>query len=157
VTRDSDPSESRLIGLDPEYEPDPEARHHARPTLPHAALVAVGGTLGVLARELLLRAAPPAPYGVPWMLVGINVLGAAALGVLASRILDQRQGAVGPRLLLATGLLGGFTTYSSLVSAAVVDGHHNHLDVAFVTLLATSVVGVFAAWLTGRSRQRAPS
>jgi fluoride ion exporter CrcB/FEX len=91
------------------------------------------------------------------MLVGLNLVGAAALGVLAARYLDLHPGAVGQRLLLATDLLGGFTTYSSLVSAAVVDGHHNHLDVAFVTLLVTSIVGVAAAFIAGRSRRVATS
>lgn len=157
MVRDSDPSESQRPWLDPEQEPDPDQFHHARPTLPHACLVAVGGFLGVLARDLLLRAVPPAPYSVPWMLMGLNVVGAAALGVLASRFLDPHPRAVGRRLFCATGFLGGFTTYSSLVSASVVDGHSNHLDVAFVTLLATSVVGVAAAWLAGRSRRPEPA
>jgi CrcB protein len=147
-----EPSESAWPWLDPEEEPDPDPLHHARPTLPHAFFVAAGGILGVLARDLLLRAVPPSPFAVPWMLVGVNLAGAAALGLLASRFLDPDPRAVGRRLFLATGLLGGFTTYSSLVSASVVDGHHNHLDVAFVTLLATSVVGVAVAWLAGRSR-----
>jgi CrcB protein len=141
--------------LDPELEPDLDPLHHARATLPHACLVAAGGILGTLARELLLRAAPSSAFEVPWMLVSLNVVGAAALGVLASRLLDTHPRAVGGRLFLATGLLGGFTTYSSLVSAAVVDGHHDHLDVAFVTLLATSFVGVIAASLAGRSRRSA--
>jgi CrcB protein len=146
------PSESAGPWLDPEEEPDPDPFHHARPTLPHAFSVAAGGVLGVLARDLLLRAVPPSPFAVPWMLVGINIVGAAALGILASRLFDPHPRAVGRRLFLATGFLGGFTTYSSLLSASVVDGHSNHLDVAFVTLLATSLVGVAVAWLAGRSR-----
>jgi fluoride ion exporter CrcB/FEX len=66
--------------------------------------VAVGGTLGALARDLLLRAVPAGPFAVPWMLVGLNLVGSAALGVLAARYLDPHPGAVGQRLFLATDL-----------------------------------------------------
>jgi CrcB protein len=82
------------------------------------------------------------------MLLALNVVGAALLGLLVARVLDPRPYAAVPRLLLATGVLGGFTTYSSLVSAAVVQGHDGHLAGAFLTLLGTSVVGVAAALLT---------
>lgn len=115
--------------------------------------MAAGGTIGTLARDLLLGALPQGNYAIPWTLICLNIIGAALLGVLASRFLDLHPHRHGPRLFLATGVLGGFTTYSSLVSAAVVDGHHNHLDIAFITLLATSIVGVVAAWLAGRTRR----
>jgi CrcB protein len=157
VARDPGPASTVPIALDPELEPDPDPSHHARPTLPHAGLVAAGGILGTLGRDLLLRAMPSSPYSIPWTLMSLNVVGAAALGALAARVLDPRPSAVGRRLFFATGLLGGFTTYSSLVSVSVVAGHHNHLDVGLVSLLATSVVGVAAGWLAGRSRSRVPT
>lgn len=141
-----------LLGLDPEVEPAPDATHHARPTLPHAGLVALGGAFGTVARDGLLHLSPARHDGVPWMLVALNVVGAALLGLLVARVLDLRPAAVGVRLLCATGLLGGFTTYSSLVVAALLLEHTGHPAVAAVTLLGTLVVGVGAAWLGSARR-----
>lgn len=136
--------------LDPEVEPAPDDLHAARPTLAHASVVFVGGGLGVLAREGLLHATSTARDAVPWVLVSINIAGAALLGVVVATILDPHPRATSWRLFLATGLLGGFTTYSSLVSAAIVAGHDGRLSNGFVTLLGTSVAGVAAAMLTTR-------
>jgi fluoride ion exporter CrcB/FEX len=76
--------------------------------------------------------------------------------VVVARVLDPRPRATSVRLLLATGLLGGFTTYSSLVSAAIVAGHDGRLGNGFVTLLGTSVAGVLAATLTSRRVRTSP-
>lgn len=142
--------------LDPEVEPALDATHAARPTLRHALIVFLGGACGVVARDSLVRSLPPTRDAIPWMLVAINVAGAALLGVVVARVLDPRPRATSVRLLLATGLLGGFTTYSSLVSAAIVAGHDGQLGNGFVTLLGTSVVGVVAASLTSRRVRHSP-
>jgi CrcB protein len=142
--------EPDLLGLDPEVEPDPDGLHHARPSLPHGLVVYAGGAAGVLARYELLALAPVGRDAVPWTLLVLNVVGAALLGLVVRRVLEPRPYNANLRLLLATGLLGGFTTYSSLVSAAVVQGHDGHVGGAVVTLLVTSVVGVAAAWAASR-------
>jgi CrcB protein len=141
-----------VLGLDPEVEPAPDASHPARPTLPHGVLVAAGGALGTLGRDLLVRWHPASPNSFPWTLAALNVAGAALLGLLVARVLDPHASRVGLRLFMATGFLGGFTTYSSLVSAAVVSGHDGCLGIAIATLLGTAVAGVLAAWLGMRRR-----
>jgi CrcB protein len=77
------------------------------------ALVFVGGTLGVAAREGLSLAFPTT--GMPWTIFAINVAGALVLGVLLEALArsgpDEGRGL---RLLAGTGFLGGFTTYSAL-------------------------------------------
>ncbi len=82
-------------------------------------LVFMGGGAGALARALLLQAWPSPFFPVP--VLAINLLGALALGCLtgylAQREATSRQGAV--RLLLGTGFLGGFTTYSTLALGLV--------------------------------------
>ncbi len=74
-----------------------------------AALVLVGGTIGTLARWAVAEwLATTAAW--PWPTFVVNVLGSLALGVVVARVSrpdDPR------RLLLGTGLLGGFTTYSA--------------------------------------------
>lgn len=90
-----------------------------------AVLVMVGGTVGTLARYLIdtgLSADASAPVGI----AVINVTGALALGLLLGW--SPTEG--GPRphhLLLGTGFLGGYTTYSALavdVVGLIDDGSH---------------------------------
>jgi CrcB protein len=82
----------------------------------YLGLVLIGGSVGTAARYLLTEILPLWP-GIPLGTIMINITGAFALGVLLE-ILIRR----GPddgirrtlRLLLGTGLMGGFTTYTSL-------------------------------------------
>lgn len=81
------------------------------------ALVFAGGALGTLVRALLEQAAPAAPTGVPWTTLAINVSGAFALGLLLtvlSRLGPDAGWRRATRLAAGTGVLGGYTTYSTL-------------------------------------------
>lgn len=84
-----------------------------------AALVALGGAVGTGARAALDAAAPAFPGGVPWTTFAINLLGSFLLGGLLETLAgrgpdDGRRRVV--RLLCGTGVLGGFTTYSTFVA-----------------------------------------
>jgi fluoride exporter len=72
-------------------------------------LVAVGGALGALARYGLASAVPPAPSALPVATLVTNVAGCLLLGLLVGR-LPQR---VWLRAFAGTGVLGGFTTFST--------------------------------------------
>ena len=72
-------------------------------------LVAVGGALGSVARHVVsVLGVAWMGAGFPWGTLAVNVVGSAAIGVF---------GALGvsgdARLLLVTGVLGGFTTFSA--------------------------------------------
>jgi CrcB protein len=76
-------------------------------------LVAVGGFAGATARYGVGLALPT---GFPWGTLAVNVAGSFLLGIVLyeARLL----GRVGPetRLLLATGFLSSFTTYSTFAA-----------------------------------------
>ena len=80
-----------------------------------AGLVALGGAAGSLARwwvSLVL----PAGSGWSWATFAVNASGAFLLGLLLEALTRpgrERRGAHTARMLLGTGLLGGFTTYST--------------------------------------------
>lgn len=76
-------------------------------------IVAAGGALGAVLRYLggiwALRAFGPA---FPWGTMAINIIGSAAMGIAAALLLD-RAGPGRATLFLMTGVLGGFTTFST--------------------------------------------
>ena len=72
-------------------------------------VVAAGGAAGSVARYLLsMLAVAHLGTGFPWGTLGVNILGSAAIGVAAGLGLQGEA-----RLLLVTGFLGGFTTFSA--------------------------------------------
>lgn len=89
-------------------------------TLRRILLVAVGGTIGTAAR-LGLGLALPEAVGFPSAVFLANIVGALLIGVLAAR---PSRGSDAPRaaelrLLVGTGMLGGFTTYSAFTTGTV--------------------------------------
>ncbi|WP_255595752.1 CrcB family protein [Cellulomonas sp. C5510] len=81
-----------------------------------ALLVAVGGAAGSLGR-LGLAQALPVQHGWPVATLTANLVGAFLLGALLEalgRRGPETPGVLRARLALGTGVLGGFTTFSSL-------------------------------------------
>lgn len=80
--------------------------------------VAAGGALGSLGRWALAGALPEAADGWPWGTLLVNVTGALAMGLLIAWLAD-RETPAWVRPFAATGLLGGWTTYSVFALDAV--------------------------------------
>lgn len=79
-----------------------------------AFLVFLGGGLGSLARWLVgLGAARMLGIGFPFGTLIVNLVGCFAMGVIARLVPLPEAGGQGARLLLMTGFLGGFTTFSA--------------------------------------------
>jgi fluoride exporter len=140
----------RPLPHDPDLEVDERADGtpvavHLRPGF--IVLVAVGGAAGSIARygvERLLGTSDGLPVGT----LTVNLTGAFLLGVLIE-VLALRGSDAGhrraARLLLGTGFLGGFTTYSAL--AVETDGllRDGRAGLALAYVLATVVVGLLAS------------
>ncbi|HYD98422.1 MAG TPA: CrcB family protein [Alphaproteobacteria bacterium] len=78
--------------------------------------VALGGAIGAAGRHLCVLWFGGA--GFPWAVLGVNVAGSFAMGVLAA-LLARLAAPAGLQLFLATGILGGFTTFSAFSLDAV--------------------------------------
>ena len=77
--------------------------------------VALGGALGSVARYQVAVWAAPWSRLVPWGTIGINVVGSFVIGLVAT-LTPPRPDEASPewvRLLVMTGICGGFTTFSS--------------------------------------------
>ena len=133
----------------------PSARSAAPPAV-HVLAVFVGGAAGTALRALV-GALVPAVDRVPVATIAINVIGAFALGALLA-VLARRGPDAGrrrtARLLLGTGVLGGFTTFSSLAvdTAVLLEGHR--LLQALAYGLGSVLAGVAAAALGARVGRR---
>lgn len=118
--------------------------------LQNILLIFLGGGLGSVTRygmmNLISRHAGNS--GFPWPTLGVNIIGAFLIGLLME-ILALRLSLPQPsRLLLVTGFLGGFTTFSafSLESALMLEkGDYLNLT-AYIT---TSVIGTILAVFLG--------
>ena len=111
------------------------------------AAIAVGGAIGAAARYLVGIAWPTPGGSLPWATLMINVVGCALIGVLMVLVsevwIQQRL----LRPFLGTGVLGGFTTFSTYavdIQQLIADGH----PVTALIYLAATVVGAIAAvWI----------
>ena len=116
-------------------------------------LVMAGGAVGAGARHLVGRAALAAfGPGFPWGTLCVNLLGGLAMGVLAGT-LARTEGSETWRLLLGTGLLGGFTTFSAFSLDAVLLAERGAIAAALVYVL-TSVAGAIVALVAGLALAR---
>jgi len=115
--------------------------------LPLVLLVVAGGALGTAARVAVTLVVPPAG-SFDTAIFAINLVGAFVLGLLLERLLrsgpdEGRRRLV--RLGVGTGVLGGFTTYSSLATETASLGGAGDVATATVYGLASVVLGVVAA------------
>jgi fluoride exporter len=130
--------------------------------------VAIGGAAGTLIRDLLLKinlyAIPRGTavypnmdwtHQIPWVLLIINTVGVYVATDLLRNRLKHHDPSDPMRLILVTGFLGGFTSYSGLfVNLAAIW----HLTIGGCLLVAVGaiVAGLFAGVLgLGRHRRRA--
>ncbi|WP_166969790.1 fluoride efflux transporter FluC [Brevibacterium atlanticum] len=114
----------------------------------YLGLAVLGGTVGTAAREGISLAVPEID-GIPVAIFGINILGAFLLGLLLES-LARRGPDVGVRrtlrILVGTGFMGGFTTYSALATdaASLLGDGRAGLGIGYG--LATVLIGGLATW-----------
>lgn len=124
----------------------PDGPPHARPGL--VAVVALGGALGTTLRYALAPALPPDGGAFPTATFVTNVSGAFLLGMLLEALVR-----LGPdvgtrrlvRLALGTGVVGAFTTYSTLAVEITVLGRDGHAGLGVGYGLLSALAGFAAA------------
>ena len=112
-------------------------------------LVAVGGAIGSVLRyglgRLLMHGAPVQAF--PYGTLAVNLLGCLAIGLVAEFLLLQRILAPQPRLLLQTGILGGFTTFSAFGLETVLMLRREQWLTAAIYVSTSVFGGLLAVWL----------
>ncbi|MEV0284807.1 CrcB family protein [Kribbella sp. NPDC050820] len=145
---------SPLEPVDPDIDLRVARRSRSRSDLAVLAVVALGGMLGAAGRYLIGQTWPTPAGGFPWATFTINVTGCALIGVLMVLVTDVwlRQRLLRP--FLGTGVLGGYTTFSTYT----VDVQHlitgGHPGAALAYLAATPAAALVAVWITAHTTRR---
>lgn len=110
--------------------------------------VAVGGAIGASLRHLSGMAAVRLfGIGFPWGTLLVNIFGSLLMGLLIAWLTKRTGTSPEIRLFVATGILGGFTTFSafSLDVANMVE--RGAMSSAFIYIAASVVISLAAVFI----------
>jgi CrcB protein len=126
------------------------------PTL--VAAVAAGGMVGAAARYGVSQWIMVPADGFPWATIVTNVTGAFVLGALLVITIERLPPSPYLRSFAATGVLGGYTTFSTFSVEADLLVKDGRAGLALVAVVVTLLGGLLAVWLgtmLGRQASRA--
>lgn len=111
------------------------------------AAVFVGGAVGTIARAALGTLGVADPGRWPWPTFTVNIVGAFLLGYLVTRLLERLPLSRYRRPILATGLCGGLTTFSTMQveTLKMIEAHHYGLAAGYTA--ASIVAGLLAVYM----------
>jgi len=111
-------------------------------SLPLVVGIGLFGAVGAIARFLLDAAVSArASSSFPWGTLVVNLTGAFALGFVTGKLSGDAQ------LLVGTGLLGGYTTFSTWMFESHRLGEDGELRAGVVNLLGSLILGILAVWV----------
>jgi CrcB protein len=112
-------------------------------------LVALGGAIGSVARFKLSGAIlhHTLDWRFPAGTFAVNVVGCLVAGILAGLAEKHELFSADVRLLLFTGLLGGFTTFSAFGLETMFLIKRGELGVAAANVVLSVIAGLLALWL----------
>ena len=111
-------------------------------------LVAAGGAIGASLRHLSGMAAVRLfGSGFPWGTLFVNVFGSFLMGLFIAWMVKKTGVSNDVRLFMATGILGGFTTFSafSLDVANMVE--RGAMSSAFIYIAASVIISLAAVFI----------
>ncbi len=116
------------------------------------SMVALGGALGSLIRYLVAGAVQPAWWpGFPFGIFVVNITGGLAMGLIVALAALKLNLTPELRAFLTTGILGGYTTFStfSLDSAMLMErGAYAQAGAYVIGSVVLSVMALFAGlWI----------
>lgn len=111
-------------------------------------LVALGGAVGAALRFLVATLITRLYGGLfPLGTFVINITGSFAIGVLMTLFIDRPLLSPQWRLLLVTGLLGGYTTFSSFEWETLAGWKAGSAPVALWNVIGSVGLGYLGVWL----------
>ncbi|GAA3062456.1 CrcB protein [Streptomyces olivoverticillatus] len=121
---------------------------------PVVCAVSVGGGAGAAARYGTGLLWPTAEGAFPWTTFLINAVGCALIGVLLVTIAERRSTHRLVRPFLGTGVLGGFTTFSTYAVDAQRLLENGRVGSALAYLAVTLASAMAAVWAAAALTRR---
>ncbi|AJE81626.1 FluC/FEX family fluoride channel [Streptomyces coelicoflavus] len=118
------------------------------------AVIAAGGALGALARFEASRLWPTPAGAFPWTTLLINAAGCLAIGIFLVAVTEFFTAHHLLRPFLATGVLGGFTTFSTYCVDIERLVNAGHAATALAYLTATAAAAMTAVGIGAFSTRR---
>ena len=109
-------------------------------------LIGAGSFLGGISRYLLSSVIPSKTEVFPTGTLAVNIIGCFCIGIVFG-LFDRGQISHEWRIFLATGFLGGFTTFSAFSNEALLLFRDGQAGVALLYVAASVVLGLTATWL----------
>ncbi|MFE0729848.1 fluoride efflux transporter CrcB [Streptomyces antibioticus] len=122
---------------------------------PVVAAVAVGGAVGASARYGAALLWPTPADAFPWTTFWVNVVGCAVIGVFMVVITDVWAAHRLVRPFFGTGVLGGFTTFSTYAVDIQRLVDHGRPATGLLYLAGTMLAALAAVWTAARLTRRA--
>ncbi|MEV1069209.1 fluoride efflux transporter CrcB [Streptomyces sp. NPDC050263] len=122
--------------------------------LPVVAVVAVGGGIGAVARYAAALWWPTGAGGFPWTTFWVNIVGCAVIGVFLVLITEAVTAHRLVRPFFGTGVLGGFTTFSTYTVDIQRLFDAGRPGTALAYLAATLLAALPAVWLAATATRR---
>lgn len=118
-------------------------------SLTNILLVGIGGFIGSVMRYLASGYVQQTTKSVdfPYGTLAVNVIGCFIIGFLAQLAESRGVFTSESRLFVFTGILGGFTTFSSFGNETINLVRDSQMMNAFANVGANLVIGLFAVWL----------
>jgi fluoride exporter len=111
----------------------------------HFLWVGLGGMLGSMLRyaaTLLIK-----PLSFPIATFTVNIAGSFIIGLVLGTALKSQSFDANWRLFLATGICGGFTTFSAFTAEGVQLLHQQRYSVFFLYFALSIILGLGATWI----------
>ncbi|MEU5275585.1 fluoride efflux transporter CrcB [Streptomyces asoensis] len=130
-------------------------RTRAQGQLPVVAVVAAGGGIGAAARYAASLWWPTPAGHFPWTTFWVNVAGCAVIGCFLVLITEAVRVHRLVRPFFGTGVLGGFTTFSTYAVDIRQLFGEGRPGTALAYLAATLSAALLAVWLAAAATRRA--
>ena len=116
---------------------------------------AAGGAIGTVARHLAnVGFGRWLGAGFPWSTLFVNVVGGFLMGALIEALALRFDGSLELRTFIATGILGGFTTFSAFaldVEALVSRHQHAAAAIYVAASVGLSILALYVGLLLARA------